>query len=175
MTGVTLVLLLACLLGGLKLAGTAGSGDADPGAVPSVQGTKGRSPEQKPSPITADGKLRFTVARFSCGTEEIGEWPVTKPAQGQFCLVELQVENIGDGAGRVWLGSQRLRDVEGKEYKPDELSWIYYDRTRPLLNEINPGNSVTGTLVFDVPVSATFAELRVKDSPLSAGSTIRLR
>jgi hypothetical protein len=176
MAGIALVALLACLLGALKLAESAGGGGgAEPGATPEAQRARSKAPEPKPSPVAADGKLRFTVAGFSCGTAELGPWPVTKKAQGQFCLVELRVQNIGDGKGRVWLGSQHLRDVDDKEYSPDELSWIYYDRTRPLLNEIGPGNSVTGTLVFDVPPGLTFAALRVKDTPLSAGSTIRLR
>ncbi|UWZ33640.1 protein kinase [Dactylosporangium roseum] len=175
-TGVALATVLACLFGVLKLAESAGDdngGKGGPGAVPDAARTTAKPP--KPSPVAADGKLRFTVAGLSCGTTELGPWPVTKQAQGQFCLVELKVENIGDGNARVWLGSQHLRDADAREYSPDELSWIYYEKTRPLLSDINPGNSITGTLVFDVPAGVTLAELRVKEHPLSGGKTIRLR
>ncbi|MFB9179568.1 serine/threonine-protein kinase [Dactylosporangium sucinum] len=176
LSGIGLVALLACVLGALKLTGD-GDGDGDAGAPGGGgQGTSAAAkPSPKRSPVAADGKLRFTVAGLSCGTTELGPWPVTKQSQGQFCLVELKVENVGSGSGRVWLGSQHLRDVDAREYSPDELSWIYFDKTRPLLAEINPGNSVTGTLVYDVPKGVRLAELRVKEHPLSGGETINLR
>jgi hypothetical protein len=173
---IALVALLACLLGALRVAESAGGGEGDSnGGADAPPPTPARSPTPKPSPVTADGKLRFTVAGFSCGTAELGDWPVTKKPQGQFCLVVLRIDNTGDGTGRVWIGSQHLRDADGKEYSPDELSWIYYDKTRPLLDEIGPGKSVTGTLVFDVPAGVRFTELRVKDGLLSDGSSIKLR
>ena len=87
-------------------------------------------------------------------------------------LVAVRAER---GWGILRWQRDHLRDADTKEYSPDELSWIYYDATRPLLNEIGPGKSVTGTLVFDVPAGVKLTELRVKDSPLSSGSTIRLR
>ncbi|MER7007592.1 serine/threonine-protein kinase [Dactylosporangium sp. NPDC000555] len=177
--GVGLVALLACLLGGLMLAENAGRGGSGaqqqkPPSPPSP--SRSPSPSPKSSPVAAEGKLRFTLASFSCGAKQLGDWPLVRKPKGQFCLAELKVENTGDGTGRLWIGNQKLRDSGGTEYGPDEWSLLYYDRTRPLANDIAPGASVTGTLVFDVPAGLTFTELRVKSGLVGGDSSaLRLR
>ncbi|WP_426514316.1 serine/threonine-protein kinase [Dactylosporangium sp. McL0621] len=173
---VALVALLACLLGGLKLAESAGKGGgagAQPGQ-PAKPPTP--SPTPKRSPVASDGKMRFTLAKFECGKKELGDWPLTRKPAGQYCLAALKVENTSDSKGRIWAGNQKLRDGDGKEYGPDEFSWVYYEPSRPLFGEIAAGDAVTGTLVFDVPDGVTFTELRVKSGLVGGdGSAIKLR
>ncbi|MGI5241325.1 protein kinase domain-containing protein [Dactylosporangium sp. CA-139066] len=173
-TVVALAALLACLLGGLKLAESAGRG-AQAGDRPAPASSPPPKPSPKPSPTVTDGKLRFSVVRFSCGVKEVGDWPLMqKPKGGQFCLVDLKVENTGDSKGRLWIGNQKLRDSGGTEYDPDAWSLLYYDKTRPLANDIGPGETVQGTLVYDVPAGLKFTELRVR-SGLVGGSSSSLK
>jgi hypothetical protein len=175
-TGFALVALLACLLGGLKLAESAGQGAAQGGGGPSPTRSPSPSPSPKASSVATDGKLRFTLAGFRCGVQELGDWPLTRKPGGQFCLVELKVENTAASKGRLWVGNQKLRDADGTEYGADELSWVYYEKARPLFNEIGPGATVTGTLVYDVPTGLKFTELRVKSGLVGGDSSaIRLR
>ncbi|WP_433604386.1 serine/threonine-protein kinase [Dactylosporangium sp. CA-139114] len=175
-TGIGLVALLGCLLGGLKLAESAGKGGAGAQAgAPTTSPTPSPSPTPKRSPVASDGRMRFTLAGFACGKKELGDWPLTRKPGGQYCLADLKVENTGDSKGRIWVGNQKLRD-SGKEYGPDEFSWVYYDKSRPLFGEIGPGDSVTGTLVFDVPDGLTFTELRVRSGLVGGDSSaIKLR
>lgn len=42
------------------------------------------------------------------------------------------------------------------------------------LNEINPGNTVKGVLVFDMPKGTTPASIELHDSMLSGGVTVSL-
>jgi hypothetical protein len=173
---VALVALLACLLGGLKLAESAGKGGGPGGAGAQDRPSPTPSPTPKRSPVASDGKMRFTLAGFTCGQREIGDWPLTRKPGGQYCLAEIKVENTSDSKGRIWVGNQKLRDSDGKEYGPDELSWVYYDKSRPLFNEIGPGDAVSGTLVYDVPEGLTFTELRVKSGLVGGDSSaIKLR
>ncbi|MFI5907812.1 protein kinase [Dactylosporangium sp. NPDC051541] len=174
-TGIALVALLACLLVGLNLAQKAGRGElGSPGPSP-TRASPTPSPTPKRSPVAEDGKLRFTLAGFSCGHQELGDWPLTRKPGGQYCLAQLKIENTADSKGRIWVGYQKLRDSGGQEYGPDELAWVWYADARPLFNEIGPGSAVTGTLVFDVPAGLTFTELRVKSGLVGGdSSTIRL-
>lgn len=41
-------------------------------------------------------------------------------------------------------------------------------------NEINPGNEVTGNLIFDIPKDATPAKVELYDSALSGGVGVNL-
>lgn len=43
------------------------------------------------------------------------------------------------------------------------------------LEEINPGNTVKGTLVFDMPKGTEPASIELHDSPFSDGITVQLR
>ncbi|MEV6931765.1 DUF4352 domain-containing protein, partial [Dactylosporangium sp. NPDC051485] len=177
-TGVALVALLACLLAGLKLAESAGrKGPGEQGAQGAAPpSTKPPSPTPKPSPVAVDGKLRFTVAKVDCGTKELGDWPLVRRPKGQFCLVDLKVENTGGSTGRLWIGNQKLRDSGGTEYGPDEWSLVYYDKSRPLASDIAPGQAVQGTVVYDVPAGLTFTGLRVRSGLVGGdGSVIKLR
>src|SRR5215468_10725110 len=45
-----------------------------------------------------DGRFEFVIASVSCGHASVNRAFVTRPAQGQFCLVALSVRNIGTKA-----------------------------------------------------------------------------
>ncbi|MET7420195.1 serine/threonine-protein kinase [Dactylosporangium sp. NPDC005555] len=169
---IAVLIVVGCLWGVFNLAGSAGSGD--PQAAPTTAAPASRAPSRKPSPVGTDGGVRFTVTGFECGVKRIGEWPIVKDAVGEYCLVEVRVENLGAGGTRIWQGSQRLRDTDGNDHKPDDWSWLYNAETRPLYGEIKSGKPVTGTLVFDVPKGLRFDVLVVKQQPLSDGTVIRL-
>ena len=50
------------------------------------------------------------------------------------------------------MGTIRLSlTTEDNEYCPDNSAWAYLDANNTLLDEINPGNSVTGRVAWDVP------------------------
>jgi hypothetical protein len=161
-------LLALCLIGALR------NGDGDPGTSTTPPG--GQSTRKAPpSRTAADGKLRFTVTELKCGAAKLGKEPIVKQAQGQFCLLTLKVENIGKNGARVWPGSQRLFDAANHEYKADDWSAVYYEGTRTFVPDVNPGNTVSGTLVYDVPKgNVAFRKLIVRDSPFSFGTTIEL-
>ena len=169
---VAILIVLGCLWGVFRLANSAGSDD--PQAGPTAAAPASRAPSKKPSPVATDGGLRFTVVDFDCGASQIGKRPLVKEAKGEFCLVRIQVENLGAGGTYIWQGSQRLRDTDGNDHKPDDWSWLYNEATRPLYGEIKAGKPVTGTLVFDVPKGLEFDVLVVKQQPLSDGTVIHL-
>ena len=51
---------------------------------------------------------------------------------------------------------------------------MYLDDTRSLLEEINPGDSLTGVVVFDIAVDTLPAGVEVHESASSDGVTVAL-
>jgi eukaryotic-like serine/threonine-protein kinase len=138
-----------------------------------------RPPEQPQNlpPLTArDGLLEFVVMGMECGKPSLGEPGLQqRRAQGQLCTVRLRVRNFGDEARRVHVGSQRLHDGTGRVFSADDAAWVYLPEAAPFLQqEINPGNEVTATLVYDIAPDAVPKLLEVHDSPLSGGASITL-
>lgn len=122
-----------------------------------------------------DGKFEFTVTKVKTGVKTIGDEYADQKAQGQYVLVSMTVKNIGDEAQYFDGSSQKLVDTEGRTHSADSEAAIYLDDSNSFLNEINPGNTVKGVVVFDIPKDATPASLELHDSAFSGGVTVALR
>ena len=90
-------------------------------------------------------------------------------------LVRVRVTNVGGEAQMFSGSSQKLRDAQGREFDADSgAAVLSVDDSESFLNTINPGNSVDGTLVFDVPKGQAPAAVELHDSPFSGGATVTL-
>ncbi|GAA3756761.1 DUF4352 domain-containing protein [Salinactinospora qingdaonensis] len=109
------------------------------------------------------GAFAFTVTEVETGVQEVGDNPyLSETPQGQYVIVHVTVENIGDEAGTFDSSSQTLLDGEGKEYSTDTSAELALD-SDSFLNEINPGNKVEGKLVYDVPAGVEPTEIELRD------------
>lgn len=140
-----------------------------------TQAAQPKKTDQKPSgpkigQAARDGKFEFVVQKVDCGKTEVGEQFLNKTAQGQFCLVSLSVKNVGDKQQLFDGSSQKAIGASGATYGHDGTAELYANKqNQTFLNQINPGNQVTGLLVFDIPKDATIKTLELHDSPFSGG------
>ena len=86
--------------------------------------------------------------------------PTGEKAHGQFCLVKMRVANVGKEPIDYSEENQTLVDTKGREYSPDDEAWVYMGDDNDLRGEINPGNSITTTIPFDVPKKAKLDYLK---------------
>ena len=152
--------------------GTSSPGDDSAGATSDTGDT---GTEAKVGQKVRDGQFEFTVTKVTKGVKSVGDQYVNQKAQGAYVLVNVTVTNIGDSAQLLADSSQKLRDSKGREFSTDTAAAIYLKDNKVFLNEINPGNSVKGTLVFDMPKGTEPASLELHDSPFSDGVTVQLR
>jgi hypothetical protein len=122
-----------------------------------------------------DGKFAFVVHKIKCGVGAVGTQYVGAKAQGQFCLVSLTVKNIGDEPQTMFSSNQYAFRGDTK-YSVDDTATLYAAKNAdsPWIKEINPGNSLTGTLVFDVPKNIKLDKLELHDSAFSGGVSMSL-
>lgn len=122
-----------------------------------------------------DGKFEFTVTSVDCSKTTLGEDPITTKAQGVFCLVSLNVKNIGDEAQTLAAPAQYAYDAQGKKYSTDTAAEIYLgDNASTIFNQLNPGSSVSGQLVYDVPAGTQLTKIELHDSMFSGGVDVAL-
>jgi Domain of unknown function (DUF4352) len=121
-----------------------------------------------------DGKFEFIVtAKPSCTKTTVGPSEFGEKAQGVFCLVPLTIKNIGKEAQLFDGSSQKAYDPKGTEYSNDAQAEMYANDGNPtFLKEINPGNSVKGNLIFDVPKRTILKKIELHDSAFSGGVTV---
>jgi hypothetical protein len=123
-------------------------------------------------PPVRDGKFEFSVTSVKCGVTTIGDPPLEKKAQGQYCLVTLTVTNIGDRSQIFDASSQKAENAQGQKYDADGTATFYLENPNSFLTPINPGNSVKGVVAFDVPANAKIVKLQLHDSPFSDGAEV---
>ncbi len=121
-----------------------------------------------------DGKFSFVVNSVTCGQAAIGNEVLNQQAQGQFCLVDLSVTNVGSEGQTLHTGSQHLYDATGNEYRSEGGAGFYLQDALGGWIEINPGNALTGTLVYDIPPTVDPARIELHDSPFSRGVSVGL-
>lgn len=185
-TAVTTAALLA-----LTLTGCSGSGNA--GAVDNNQSAPGSSdagtttteaPAEAPAEPSAVGlNTPLTLGTFEytvTGIEELGttlgEEPLSTTAQGTFLKIDLSVKNVGDKSETFFDSYVALIDAEGKQFAADSMAPIYLQSDTSWVSGINPGNTMAGPVVFDVPAGTVAEYLMVKENMfIDKGELIALK
>lgn len=121
-----------------------------------------------------DGDFTFVVEAVEDGPERIGDEGFGTSPQGRFVYVTVTVTNHGDEAGSFFGDNQYLVDTEGRKASADTEAAVYLPESQSLYEEINPGNTLTGTVVFDIPADAVPAAVELHDSMFSGGVTVSL-
>lgn len=122
-----------------------------------------------------DGKFEFTIRSVKCGLAVVGDNQfLQEKAQGQFCAVQLTVENIGDEPQSMFADNQYAFDTKGRKFSANPMASMADETSQVLWEEINPGNAVKGNVYFDVPKGAKVASLELHDSAFSGGVPVRL-
>lgn len=123
-----------------------------------------------------DGKFEFVVNGVETGISALGDNPyLAKEAQGQFVIVTMTVSNISDQPKSLSPSDQKLVDEQGRTFGPDTSAALNLDSDVPIWDKINPGNTVTMPVVFDMPVDAVPTAIELHDSMFSNGVTVSLR
>ena len=155
-------------------------GSSDPGSDNSSAGDDKSSSSQETQiasigDTVTDGSFSFTVGEVSCGHDSVGTELLGRDAQGQFCFISVNVENVGTDAQTLFGENQKLFDSEGREFSPDTTAAIYMGQEASTIwEEINRGNSIDGILVFDVPTDVTLDKIELHDSAFSGGVEVSL-
>jgi hypothetical protein len=127
-------------------------------------------PEDSPA-----GVFDFDVTALRCGMTSVGPEGLEQRAAGQFCLLDLTVTN-NSGEPELFLsGEQRVQDTNGVAYAVAEEAAVFLnDRSPSLLSELDPGETVTGVLPFDVPSDVHLSEAVLTGGMSTPGVRVKL-
>jgi hypothetical protein len=123
-----------------------------------------------------NSKFEFVVTDVQNGVAIIGDSPyLQKKAQGSYSIVSITVRNIGSVPQGFSPGNQYVYDAQNRRFSNDASAAINLQAYTSLYAEINPGNSVTAQVVFDLPADAVPDRIVLHDSMFSGGATVSLR
>lgn len=144
--------------------------------------TETKKTEDKPAEMSKigdavrDGKFEFVVKSVKCGNLSVGADYTTKTAQGQYCFLTVSVKNIGNEPQSLFSSNQYLYNAENQKYSADdEATYTAGGSAATWYSDINPGNSVEGVIVFDLPKDKTPVTAELHDSMASGGVKVTLK
>ncbi|MFI6907206.1 DUF4352 domain-containing protein [Nonomuraea sp. NPDC050394] len=115
-----------------------------------------------------------TVGDFRIVVEEVDRHGRAESARaggvpkGEFILVKLSVLNTGSGIQAFAVGAQKL--LAGRS----EYDSVLVENTAPMFEQIPPGGTATGLIVFDVPEGAQLEAVELHGSAFSWGAKVKL-
>ena len=123
----------------------------------------------------ADGTFEFTVTAARCGVDKVGDAKSAQPAQGQFCLIDVTVKNVGGSPVLFDPISQTAYDATGNQYSADSTADVAANKAQPaFLQPIGPGATVQGRLAFDISTRERLTAVVLHESIFSDGVRIPL-
>jgi hypothetical protein len=166
---VLIVIISVAANGGSKGTPAASSGGAPANAAPAAKiGTPVR-----------DGKFQFTITSVS-HAKSVGDTAngLGETAQGEYTILHVTVTNIGSQAQTLDDSSQYVYDASGRKYDVSTSADLDLNSANGsdsvFLNDINPGNTVSGELAFDMPKGVKAVKAELHDSAFSGGVTVIL-
>lgn len=110
------------------------------------------------------GDVAYTVTKVT-HAKSVGpaQYGLGETAQGEFTIVHLTVKNVGDTPVTFSDTGQHIVDTEGRKYAPNSMADVYLGQNgrNTMMQRINPGNSVSGKVAFDLPKDAAPDTLRL--------------
>ena len=135
----------------------------------------GKAADGRMNTPIADGTFEFTVTAARCGLHQVGDGKAAQPAQGQFCLIDVTVKNVGSSPVIFDDISQTAYDATGNQYSADSTADVAANKGQPaFLQPIGPGTTVRGRLAFDISTRETLTSVVLHESIFSDGVRIPL-
>lgn len=132
---------------------TSGAEDSAAAADP-TDAAAGRSGESDAATITVTSTER---------TDELQDSIFEYTTNNEYFVVDLEYANKSDESHDLWASDFVLVDAQGNEYSTNtDVSLAVADPL--IIEEVNPGLAISGTLVFEIPPGTEFTELRLEES-----------
>lgn len=158
---------------------------ATPAAAPVAPAAKAPAQKAPAAPAVpgigdkaSDGKFQFVVKSVT-HAKSVGDtsFGLGATAQGEYTVLNVTVKNIGDQPQTLIDSNQTVFDNKGRKFNADSTADLYLasNGQSAWVSDINPGNSVTGKMAFDLPVGSKATKVELHDSMFSGGVTVNLK
>jgi hypothetical protein len=176
-------LMLLCFAAGITVAmltspalrGAVGLGpDSPDDPAPTVTQSPTPAPPGIGNPVR-DGAIELVVTGVDCDQKKVGRGLFTRHAAGRYCLVDFALRNTGSGLLFLSANDQWVVTTDGTRHNADlDATMVVNNSLLAAFAPVGPGDSMTGTLVFDIPDEATIATIELHEGSGTEGAIVTL-
>lgn len=178
--GVIVLIIVIAVAVAIGNSGGSGSSPSTPAAGSAPAVTHSARPVVQLGKPVRDGKFQFVINSVS-QTKTVGdtEFGGGTTAQGKYTVLHVTVTNISGQPQTLDDSAQYVYDSAGRKYNASSDADIALSTANAssdvIFNNINPGNTVSGLIAFDMPSGDSAVKAELHDSPFSLGVTVALR
>lgn len=183
LTGILALFLFFIVIGMIGSGGSGSSTSSSSNGDSSDSGTSATSEKTTTESVAKVGEsvtdkdLDFVVTDITTA-KTLGNSFTEKDAQGTFQVITLKITNQGKETKTIDSSMFQLTDSEGRTFdrsvEGQSAKGFGEGNVDLFLQQVQPGLSVTGDIVFDIPDNASGLQLIVKGSVFSSGKKIDL-
>lgn len=165
------------VLGDADVSGTGASDDEStmPGPTPPPFPQEVEVEPARVGEAAVDGDFIFVVTAVTDDPAVIGDSGLNSEPEGKFVFVTVTATNQSDSPSSLSAEDQYLIDTEGRKASADTAASGYLsENAQSLFEMIEPGDTVTGIVVFDIPTDATPTGLELHHTSSSRGAAVTL-
>lgn len=176
LTGIIVVIVLVIAIGssGGSDSSTSNSGNSN---NKQEQTSKDEKVMAKIGEVAQSSDLAFTVTGVK-DYQSLGNSFTSKDAQGVFKVVTLKIENTGKETKTIDSSMIKLADDQGRTFERSidgqTAKGLAQGQVDLFLQQVQPSLSVTGEVVFDIPVDAQGLVLQVRGGLFATEAEIAL-
>jgi glutaredoxin len=179
------ILTALLILLGIGIVGSvAGGGKKSPSSTSTdIQNETSQQEEKKEEVVAGlntkvqDGDLAFTVLNVE-KTKTLGNSFTSKDAQGMFHVVSIKIENVGKKTATFDTSMAKVTDSQGREFERSieggTAKGMSEGNVDLFLQQVQPGLSVTGDVVFDLPAEIQDPTILLKGGVFNSGVKVKL-
>ncbi len=171
--------ILVVVIGLIAMSATGGDKS---GTSTNTQSNSGQTQAESPKvakigEIAQSGDLAFTVTGVK-DANTLGNSFTQKDAQGIFKVINLKIENTGKETRTIDGSMIKMTDDQGRTFERSiegqTAKGMSQGKVDLFLQQVQPGLSVNGDIVFDVPADASNLTLMVQGGLLNKATGIKL-
>lgn len=122
------------------------------------------------------GDASWTVTNAQQSNQLADPFGLDAPRQGNFVIVDFQFENGGNESKTLTQQALQLEDSSGRTSDPDPEDFRYIPQDKNIfLQQVNPGVTQPGQVIFSVAPDASGITLILKDTNLFSSSQNQAR
>lgn len=147
------------------------SGPSDAGGGPSEtdkvaatdDATTPTQPAGTPSGMTGESDESSITVTSTERTQKLSDSLWEHTTSNEYFVINIEYSNKSDESHDLWSNDFVLVGKDGKEYSANTDVSLAVE-TPIIIEEVNPGLTISGTLIFEVPPGTEFSELRLEES-----------
>lgn len=147
----------------ISSSGSSDGGGEEPIDAPTEEPAAEEAATEEPAGFSGSSDAATLTVTSTERTQVLQDSIFEYSTSNEYFVVHIEYTNTSGEAQDLWAADLVLVDTDGKEYTTNRDVSLALENPI-IIEEVNPGLTIQGTVVFEVPPGTEFSEMRLEES-----------